>query len=48
MKTAFPRQREQHLYKKRLVCPSDHNLNFSLIDLKREEQRINRGEIMQT
>ena len=40
MKFAFPRQRETHIYKKKLLNPHELNLTMSLVQLKKEEIRI--------
>lgn len=40
MKFAFPRQRETHIYKKKLLQPDELNMSVDLIKLKQESMRL--------
>ena len=42
MKYAFPRRREEHLYKKKLLNPEDFNMSVDLIKLKKESMRLDK------
>ena len=42
MKYAFPRRREEHLYKKKLLNPEDFNMSVDLIRLKKESLRLDK------
>ena len=42
MKYAFPRRREEHLYKKKMLNPEDLNMSVDLIKLKKESMRLDK------
>ena len=39
MRYAYPRQREEHVYKKKLLPEKDHNASVDLVALKKESKR---------
>ena len=42
MRFAYPRQRETHIYKKKMLSPEDLNQSVDLLKLKQESMRLDR------
>ena len=48
MRFAFPRQREIHLYKKKLLDPQGLNTSVDILQLKKEFMRLEKEKFLKT
>ena len=46
MKYAFPREREKHIFKKKVLPPEAFNMSVDLLKLKKESMRLDQEKSM--